>query len=45
VRQLFATMGNRLRCRLDNASVSEAQWEKCGKIGLTSAAEVQSASE
>jgi hypothetical protein len=42
--KLFAIMGQRLRCRLDNSKVSETQWEKCGEIGLTSAAEVQSGS-
>lgn len=31
---LFSTVGKRLRCRLDNAGVSEAQWHKCGTIGL-----------
>jgi hypothetical protein len=31
---LFTTVGKRLRCRLDNAGVSEAQWNKCGEIGL-----------
>lgn len=41
---LFATVGKRLRCRLDNSKVSEEQWAKCGEIGLNSATEVQSAS-
>lgn len=41
--QLFATLGKRLRCRLDNAKVSEEEWTNCGKIGLSSAAGVQSA--
>jgi hypothetical protein len=41
---LFATVGKRLRCRLDNSKLSEAEWTKCGEIGLSGAAEVQSAS-
>lgn len=41
--ELFATVGKRLRCRLDNSKVSEEQWTNCGKIGLSSPAEVQSA--
>lgn len=41
---LFATVGERLRCRLDNSKVSEEQWTSCGKIGLKSTAEEQSAS-
>lgn len=39
---LFATLGKRLRCRLDNSKVSEEQWAKCGEIGLAKAAEVRS---
>jgi hypothetical protein len=42
--QLFATVGKRLRCRLDNAKHSEAEWINCGKIGLSNEAEVKSAS-
>lgn len=42
--ELFGTVGKRLRCRLDNSKVSEEQWTRCGKIGLSSAAEVKSAS-
>lgn len=42
--ELFATVGKRLRCRLDNAKVSEEQWTNCGKIGLSSLTEVKSAS-
>lgn len=43
---LFATVGKRLRCRLDNSKVSEEQWANCGKIGLSGSgpAEVKSAS-
>lgn len=41
--ELFATVGKRLRCRLDNSKVSESEWANCGKIGLTSGDEVQSA--
>jgi hypothetical protein len=41
--ELFATLGKRLRCRLDNSKVSEEEWTNCGKIGLSSAAEAQSA--
>lgn len=41
--QLFATLGKRLRCRLDNSKVSEEEWKNCGRIGLSSAAGVQSA--
>lgn len=41
--ELFATVGKRLRCRLDNSKVSEEQWANCGKIGLASEAEVKSA--
>lgn len=41
--ELFGTVGKRLRCRLDNSKVSEAAWTNCGKIGLTSTAEMQSA--
>ncbi|HEY0685649.1 MAG TPA: DUF3313 domain-containing protein [Steroidobacter sp.] len=40
---LFATVGKRLRCRLDNSKVSEEQWTHCGKIGLSSSADLQSA--
>lgn len=43
--ELFATVGKRLRCRLDNSKVSEEQWANCGKIGLGSATDVQSAAE
>lgn len=42
--ELFATVGKRLRCRLDNSKVSEAEWTNCGKIGLSDEAEVKSAS-
>jgi hypothetical protein len=42
--ELFATVGKRLRCRLDNSKVSEAEWANCGKIGLSSEAEAKSAS-
>jgi hypothetical protein len=31
---LFGVIGKRLRCRLDNAKKPEAQWTKCGAIGL-----------
>lgn len=31
---LFSTVGKRVRCRLDNARVPEAQWANCGAIGL-----------
>jgi hypothetical protein len=36
---LFATVGERLRCRLDNSKSPAAQWAKCGEIGLKSATE------
>lgn len=42
--ELFTTVGKRLRCRLDNSKVSEAEWTNCGKIGLADEAEVKSAS-
>jgi hypothetical protein len=42
---LFAIVGKRLRCRLDNAKVSEAQWSKCGGIGLTTGTATVSALE
>jgi len=42
--ELFATVGKRLRCRLDNAKLSEAEWTNCGKIGLSAEGEVKSAS-
>lgn len=41
--EMFATVGKRLRCRLDNSKVSEEQWTSCGKIGLSSPTEVKSA--
>lgn len=41
--ELFGTVGKRLRCRLDNAKVSEQEWTNCGKIGLSSATDLQSA--
>lgn len=31
---LFGVIGKRLRCRLDNSRKPEAQWAKCGAIGL-----------
>lgn len=31
---LFSIVGKRLKCRLDNARIAEAQWAKCGTIGL-----------
>ena len=31
---LFSIVGKRLRCRLDNSRIPEAQWAKCGAIGL-----------
>ena len=31
---LFGVVGKRLRCRLDNSRLPEAQWQKCGAIGL-----------
>jgi hypothetical protein len=31
---LFGVVGKRVRCRLDNARLPEAQWQKCGAIGL-----------
>ncbi len=31
---LFGVIGKRLRCRLDNSKKPEAQWTKCGAIGL-----------
>lgn len=42
--ELFATVGKRLRCRLDNSKVAEAEWTNCGKIGLSAEADVKSAS-
>lgn len=38
LRELFVLAGKRLRCRLDNASLPQAEWAKCGSIGLTAAA-------
>lgn len=31
---LFSIVGKRLKCRLDNSRIAEAQWAKCGTIGL-----------
>jgi hypothetical protein len=31
---LFGLVGQRLRCRLDNAKLPESDWNKCGAIGL-----------
>jgi hypothetical protein len=31
---LFSVAGKRLRCRLDNSRKPEANWAKCGEIGL-----------
>ena len=31
---LFGVIGKRLRCRLDNSKKPEAEWTKCGAIGL-----------
>jgi len=32
--QLFTLAGKRLRCRLDNAALPAAEWEKCGVVGV-----------
>lgn len=31
---LFSIVGKRLKCRLDNSRIAEAQWANCGAIGL-----------
>ena len=31
---LFSIVGKRLKCRLDNSRIPEAQWTNCGTIGL-----------
>lgn len=31
---LFGIVGKRMRCRLDNNKLPEAEWQKCGQIGL-----------
>ena len=36
LKSLFGLLGKRLRCRLDNAHVSESAWQSCGTIGLAS---------
>jgi hypothetical protein len=36
---LFGLVGKRLRCRLDNSKLPEAEWNKCGTIGLAATAE------
>ncbi len=38
---LFSVIGKRLRCRLDNSKKPEAEWTKCGAIGLEAPATPQ----